>query len=53
MHINNKNNIFTHFNIQYKKKIISFYKIYINFPHIKEAFKILKNNVEKFTLHLA
>ena len=37
----NKNNIFTHFKIQYKKKIISFYKISINFPYLKEALKNL------------
>ena len=42
MHIN-KNNIFTHFKIQYEKKIISFYKIYINFPYLEETLKILKN----------
>ena len=39
----NKNNIFTYFKIQYKKKIISFYKICINFPYLEEALKILKN----------
>ena len=33
-----KNNIFTHFKIQYKK-IISFYKIYINFSYLKKALK--------------
>ena len=38
-----KNNIFTHFKIQYKKKIISFYKIYINFPYLEKVLKILKN----------
>ena len=42
----NKNNIFTHFKIQYKKKIISFYKICINFPYLKEALK----NLEVFDL---
>ena len=40
----NKNIIFTHFKIQYKKKIISFYKICINFPYLIEVFKILKNS---------
>ena len=39
----NKNNIFTYFIIQYKKKIISFYKICINSLYLEEALKILKN----------
>ena len=38
----NKNNIFTHFKIQYKKKIIFFYKICINFPYLEETLKNLK-----------
>ena len=38
----NKNNIFTHFKIQYQKKIISSYKIYINFPYLAETLKNLK-----------
>ena len=47
MHIN-KNNIFTHFKIQYRKEIISIYKLCIKFPYLKEVLKnlgeiILKN----------
>ena len=37
----NKNNVFTHLKIQYKKKIIYFYKICINFPYLEEVLKIL------------
>ena len=37
-----KNNIFTHFKIQYKKEIIFFYKICNNFPYLDETFKNLE-----------
>ena len=51
----NKNNIFTHFKIQYKKKIIFFYKICMNFPYLKRSPQKpwRKNNFGKSTLHLA
>ena len=37
-----KNDIFTHFKIKYKKEIIFFYKNRINFPYLEEVLKNLK-----------
>ena len=43
----NKNNIFTPFKRSYKNKTISFYKVCINFPYLKETLKNLEEIILK------